>query len=396
MLPEENTPRRQSSLVVLHSMGLWLSQTMTWLYTQITSLPHDVENYAVCDRTDNLEQFPYDRLTSADQDGPAWMWLGERSWKIARFRQKRLLQQRADRHGPQVLHSHFGDRGWANIDFAARNRLKHVVSFYGYDASRLPRHEPEWRDRFARLFATADLFLCEGPFLAETLVQLGCPREKARVHHLGVPVDQIRYENRDREPGEPLRVLIAGSFLEKKGIPNAIEALGMLGRKSDIELTIIGDSNGQERSDNEKQRIIDALDQTGLAANTRMLGYRPHAELMREAYRNHVFLSPSITATDGDSEGGAPVSLIEMAASGILVISSLHCDIPNVIRDGESGLLAEEGDVQGVADKLTWAIENPDQWTRITSCARARVELEFDCRSLATGLADHYRTLADE
>jgi len=75
-----------------------------------------------------------------------------------------------------------------------------------------------------------------------------------------------------------------------------------------------------------------------------MLGFQPHAILFEEAYKNHIFLSPSVTALDGDTEGGAPVTIIEMAATGMPIISTKHCDIPEVIKDGVTGFLANERD----------------------------------------------------
>lgn len=377
-------------LTVAHSMGIWLSQTMTWLYTQIRSLPADVKSFVVADRTSNLDQFPLANLTSADLDNPVWKKLGELSWQVARRRQKALLRREIRKHRPRILHSHFGDRGWANMQIAARFGLRHVVSYYGYDASRLPKLEPEWRDRYAELFQSVDRILCEGPFLAQTIVDLGCPPEKVAVHHLGVPVGEIEFREREWRPGQSLKVLIAGSFLEKKGIPYAIQALGRVRQEATVELTIIGDSNGQPRSDREKEKILKALDTSGLRDQTRLLGYQPHDVLMREAHAHHIFLSPSVVAEDGDSEGGAPVALIEMAATGIPIVSSTHCDIPNVIVDGETGLLCRERDVDHIADRLRWLLGNPDQWRELSRKSRQRIEDQFDCMKLAANLRQHY------
>jgi len=46
---------------------------------------------------------------------------------------------------------------------------------------------------------------------------------------------------------------------------------------------------------------------------------------------------------DGDCEGGAPVSLIEASASGIPVVSTVPCDIPQEVKDGLTGRLLPEG-----------------------------------------------------
>lgn len=356
-------------------------------------MPAHVGNYVVCDRTENLDEFPTDHLISADQDPKPLQFLCARSWRIARRRQSYLLRRQVQSSEAQIIHSHFGDRGWFNIDDANRSGARHVVTFYGYDVSRLPKLQPQWQQRFRELFDTADLFLCEGPFLAQSLIKLGCPPGKIKVHHLGIRLQDISFRPRCWQPGEPLRVLLAGSFVEKKGMPLAINALGRIMRRADLEITIIGDDNGQPRSRQEKIRMLDALRANGLESKTQLLGYQPYAILMQEAARNHVFLSPSVTASDGDSEGGAPVSIIDMAATGMPVVSSTHCDIPEVLQDGISGLLAKEEDIDELAERLHWLLDHPDEWTPMVEAARRRIEAEFDSEKQGQRLAALYEQL---
>lgn len=140
-------------------MPVWLSQTMTWLHTQVRSLPSRIESHIVCDETAHLDQFPVDNLVSADRDSFFWRLASSKSWQIARRRQTWVLQNTIRQRGAWILHSHFGDRGWSNIEIANDTGAKHVVTFYGYDVSLLPQVSPEWRDRYASLFATAHLLL---------------------------------------------------------------------------------------------------------------------------------------------------------------------------------------------------------------------------------------------
>ena len=88
--------------------------------------------------------------------------------------------------------------------------------------------DPAWRDRYRELFEEVTLVLCEGPHLAGRVASLGCPPRKLRVHHLGNPVQQIPFRPRVWEPKAPLKVLMAASFREKKGLPYGSEALGYL------------------------------------------------------------------------------------------------------------------------------------------------------------------------
>ena len=84
-----------------------------------------------------------------------------------------------------------------------------------------------------------------------------------------------------------------------------------------------------------------------------------------------------MTASDGDTEGGAPVTLIELSATGMPIVSTTHCDIPNVVRDGKSGLLAPERDVDGLAERLRWMIENSEKWPAMGKAGRDYVSAEF-------------------
>jgi colanic acid/amylovoran biosynthesis glycosyltransferase len=229
--------------------------------------------------------------------------------------------------------------------------------------------------------------------MAQCVVELGCPEDKVAVHHLGVDLDQIPFQPRTWEPGQPLRVLLSGSFREKKGFPYAIDALGKIKDRVGLEITIVGDAN-DERTQREKQVIIDAIARNSLGDRTRLLGYQPYDILLEEAGRHHVFLSPSVAGSDGDTEGGAPVSIIEMCASGMMVVSTTHCDIPGVVLDGVTGLLAPERDVDGLVERLNWLFANPSEWRGMLVAARKHIETEFDVRKQGLRLADVYRKVA--
>ncbi len=379
---------------VVHSMHLWLSQTMTWLHTQVQHLPPRIDSRIVCDKVDHLDQFPAARLVSPESDGAVLRALSARFWPLARRRNAYLLSKELGLSDARVLHSHFGDRGWANLSVARRHGVRHVVTFYGYDVSRLPQAQPRWRGRYEDMFAAADLFLCEGPFMAQSLVRLGCPQAKVRVHHLGVKLDEIAYEPRSWEPGSPLKVLIAGTFTEKKGIPYALRALARVRHRVPLEIHLIGDADAKADRQAEKAQILRAIDEGELGPQVRLHGYVTHARMHEIARGCHVFLSPSVTAADGDSEGGAPVSIIEMAAAGLPVVSTRHCDIPEVIEDGVGGWLGDERDVESLERHLLWLIEHPGDWQAVTRAARRRIETEFDARSQGQRLAAHYDALA--
>lgn len=383
-------------VTVVHSLPVWLPLTSTWLWSQIKSLPSSVENHVVCEVTAHLNQFPIPNIHALSQ-APRWRYYLDKGLRKAGIRRYLgLLTQVAKKYGASIVHSHWGNVAWCDIGAVQLAGSKHVVTFYGKDVNYFPNADPRWRRRYLDLFNRVDLVLCEGPHMAHCIEALGCPVEKLRVQHLGVECDAIPFRPRQWQPGQPLKVLIAASFREKKGIPYALEALGMFRQEvENLQITIIGDASDDVRSHVEKKNILRILKRRNLESNARLLGYQPYAALLREAYAHHIFMSPSVTASDGDTEGGAPVSLIDFAATGMPIISTVHCDIPEIIDSGKTGLLAKERDVEGLLEHLRWWVAHPEKWYEMLALGRKKIEEEFNAAVQARRLYALYASLLD-
>ena len=198
-----------------------------------------------------------------------------------------------------MLRSHFGNVGWADRGAARALGVPHVVTFYGLDVNQLPATDPQWRGRYRTLFGQVSRVLCEGPHMAEAVMALGCPGEKVRVHHLGVRLETIPFAPLAWTPGEPLRILIAASFREKKGIPDALEAIAQVRAAVPVKVTVLGDAGADAPSQAEKRRILEVADRHGLADVITWAGYQPHAAFLAERERTTFFcrrVSPRATA----------------------------------------------------------------------------------------------------
>ena len=377
---------------VLHHSGVWLPATCTWLYTQVRFLPESITNHVLCEQVANLDRFPIDNLHPVRQHRLRFAW--DRLLRKAGLRTHSGVGVHvARRIRADVVHSHFGQMGWADRELARRASLKHVVTFYGADVHQAARKDPRWHDRYADLFASVDRVLCEGPFMAQSLVDQGCPQDKVTVHPLGVDLTQFPYRFRPWEPSEPLRVLVAGTFREKKGIPDAVNALCRLHEATGINLVLdlVGDATAKPGDAVEKRAIEVALSEARFTVHRH--GFVDHATLNRLVDGCHLMLSPSVTAADGDCEGGAPVTLIEAAAMGVPIVSTRHCDIPNVVLDGQSGWLADERNVDELTECLVQAVSAPQTWETRSKVGRAHVETTFDAVKQGQALAAVYASL---
>lgn len=380
--------------MILHCCAEWLPLTQNWMYTQVHHLQKlGEEVHVVCERLNNTERFRVEGLHSMSTEPKIYQIMSRTLRKIGMTKHLLHTKKNINRLQPAIVHSHFGHYAWEVMDVVKKVGSKHVVTFYGWDVNGLVYENPKWEDRYKDLFNTVDGILCEGPFMAESIERLGCPRELIHVCHLGVEIDEIKFKPRKWEAGTPLRILIAASFREKKGIPVAIRALDMLAGEYDIHLSIIGDAGTDQHSQTEKKRILAEVEKCSFKKNTQFLGYKSHEELLNEAYRHHLFLHPSVTASNGDTEGGAPVVIIEMLASGLPVVASMHCDIPEVVGPEFKSYLSSENSHLNLADMIQGLLNNSKEWDGMLLKTRTYIAEEFNGAVQAKKLINIYSNL---
>jgi colanic acid/amylovoran biosynthesis glycosyltransferase len=152
---------------------------------------------------------------------------------------------------------------------------------------------------------------------------------------------------------------------------------------------VIGDATRERRSQREKRRILRVLGECDLG-RVRLLGFQPRERLLQEARAHHLFVSPSLVAADGDAEGGAPIGLLEMAASGMPVVSTRHCDIPEALGPAYADRLAPERDVPALVALLERWLAGPEQWEEVTRACRRHLEREYELAIQSRRLAALY------
>jgi colanic acid/amylovoran biosynthesis glycosyltransferase len=313
----------------------------------------------------NRDQFPFEPVYSAEDD-PVWRRTVHRVMHKVTGRYGGYAPIIA-REGAGLIHAHFGQEGCRCLSARRRARVPLVTTFYGLDVSVLPRQRV-WRRRFRRLFAEGELFLAEGPCMGDRLVDLGCSPDRVRVQRLGVDVARIPFRSQEARAGGDPVVLMCATFREKKGHVYGLRAFARIrDAHPTARMRVIGD--GPLRSE-----IQAEIDRLNLGDCVDLLGMQPRSVWLEELGQATVLLCPSVTASDGDTEGGAPVVLIEAMAAGVPVVSSRHADIPEVVPDGECGLLFGERDVEGLSEGLQALLEYGPERTRMGRAGRSHVE----------------------
>ncbi|HAC15575.1 MAG TPA: colanic acid biosynthesis glycosyltransferase WcaL [Bacteroidetes bacterium] len=376
-----------------HSHPVWLPNTMTWLYRQISELNSHCDNYIYCEKTENLDVFPIDRLRCFSEY-PTKTKIRDRIIKrIGLSNGLNALVYAMEFDKINLLHSHFGHVGVTGASIAKKLGVPHVVSFYGMDIHKIPKKYPHFAMKYEQMFADTDRVFCEGPFMAKSIIKLGADPDQMCVHPLGIELNKIEFSPREWHPGKALKVLIAASFRPKKGIPLALEALLAVSKHTNLEISIVGDAGYDSDSLREKGRIFDFVTQHEMQNMITFMGFQPHEELFNLAKEHHLFIHPSLHAADGDSEGGIPVTLIEMAATGLPVVSSTHCDIPSLIQDQETGWIAKENDLNDLISTIERAIADVAKWPLITKNSRKHIESNYDALKQSKKLFEEYERI---
>jgi len=286
-----------------------------------------------------------------------------------------------------LIHAHFGDTGWKYIPLSKKLKIPLVVSFYGQDYDFLPSIEPRWKERYKELFRYAALFLTEGNHGKNRLIENGAPPEKVRVNHMGIDVENIPFRVRRLTKDEKLSLVeIASLKREKKGQRILIETARILKDRNMMErihITFIGKGPL-------KQGLVELVQNYMLEQYITFIDYIPYNILHDELLKYHVFVHPSLTTSDGNCEGGAPVVLLDAQATGMPVISTYHCDIPEEVLDKKTGLLVQEGDNAGLADAVQMFLNDPDLFEKFGHAGRKHVEESYSARKQGTKLSEIY------
>ncbi len=362
---------------VLNLVSTFLPLSEHWIYDQAAH----VERYRVVFASRhlrNLKSFPF-----ADLHSVARLSLPSRLWDRSLRRRRGyspFFVKTAKGEGADIIHAHFGRVAAEAVGVAQAVGVPLVSSFYGVDMWKHVDGIPGLRRKYANVFAHGSVFLVEGPAAGAQLGRIGCDPNKIVVHRLGVKVDEIPMYARTLLRGTELRVLMASRFVEKKGLRYGVEAFARVARDHpNIELTIVGKgTSARERRIASDLRSI--ARHHGVAGQIHTKGFVPLAELQSLAYRHHVLLHPSIHAANGDAEGGHPVVMTLLAATGIPVLATRHCDIPEIVKDGKTGWLVNEKDVDGLERILRDIIRDPAVLPDFGKRSRELVVRNYDLR----------------
>lgn len=235
-----------------------------------------------------------------------------------------------------------------------------ICTFHGYDVH---SQKVDYSDLFrqsARLIAVSE-------FIRGKLIDRGAPQAKIAVAPIGIPL-------RPGLPraGEGEHVLFVGRLIPQKGCADLLEALS--GIDDAPTLLVIGD--GPQRVELEH-----------LARNLRVratfAGARDPEYVAQAMAKAIAFCVPA-------RREGLGMVFLEAAAARLPVVSYASGGITEAVIDGDTGLLAPEGDVSALARYLRQLIDDAELSASLGEAGRLRVEAQFDITARTAQLEELY------
>ncbi|MBH8551464.1 glycosyltransferase [Nostocaceae cyanobacterium CENA357] len=213
----------------------------------------------------------------------------------------------------------------------------------------------------------------------------------------GLDLRQLQYSSPAERP--PL-IISVGRLIEKKGLSILIDACAILKQKNyEFQCQIVGTGSLESAL---RQQIQDLE----LQSTVEIVGPRPQNEVFQLMQQAAVFAAPYIIGKDGNRDG-LPTVLLEAMALGTPCVSIDVTGIPELIRNGETGLIVPQHDAKqlampslsetlqrtaGFANALEQVLTDPVLRVKLSAQARQLIESEFDIHRNAAMLRELFHT----
>ena len=259
---------------------------------------------------------------------------------------------------------------WLNPDGVAacglsqRYGIPSIVIAEGSDVNRLPHRYSGWERVCRELNTKASALVFVSRALQNAAAQIGLRGRRSYIIHNGVDADLFRPG--PNGTGSSTKVILSvGRLSSEKGHQVLLEAFARLRFRfgEDIRLVLVGDGLLRDNLIEQSQRL-------GIRPSVEFVGAVHQPELVRYYQECNVMCLPSFME-------GLPCVVAEAMACGKPVVASAVGGVPEIIDDGQTGLLVPSGDVDALSKALLRALER--EWDSQAIRQRVLDHFTWDC-----------------
>jgi glycosyltransferase involved in cell wall biosynthesis len=190
-----------------------------------------------------------------------------------------------------------------------------------------------------------------------------------------------------RDPDDPLLILCVGRAVEKKGHDILLDALGRLPDDLNWRLWHIGGGELRDKLRAQAERL-------GIADRVEWFGALPQGEVIERYRKADLFALASRVGDDGDRDG-LPNVLMEAQSQALACVATNVSAIPELIVDGETGVLIPSEDPAALSAAIVDLAENPERRLFLGRAGEARVRGTFSFTSGVDRLIEKFGVADD-
>src|SRR4029077_18389653 len=270
-------------------------------------------------------------------------------------------------NGVNHVHVHFANRAAHTAVFLKEiSGIPFSVTAHGQDFMKDLGSD----DLLREICAAAEFVAAETDYSRDLLSQR-CPDSAAKIHRVYNGVDLERFPvprscNGNRIP----RIVSVGRLVPFKGFDDLIDACAELARRRiDFVCDIIGDGPLRET-------LEAKVEQLDLAPRVNLLGSLSQGAVLEKLQAADIFALASTTDTQGATDV-FPTVILEAMASARPVVSTRLAGIPELVVDGETGVLVSPVDPTALTEALAQLVCDRELRLRYERAGRTRIEQHF-------------------
>jgi len=283
-----------------------------------------------------------------------------------------------------LIHIHAGNEttgfylGYALRQIISRGKL--IIGIYAPKVHKFPRSFSEAFLKISSRFA--DAIFCLSEFSENNISEAyRISPLRIKVMYAGVDESFFNIEIENKTIKNNFNLLFCGRLngREQKGVDILLNALPLILKKHNVILNIIGSGVRLQEYRALARRL-------GIDKQVRLLGFIEYEKLPKYYKEADLYVLPSRRESFG-------MTFAEAMASGLSVVSTNVTAIPEVVEDGETGILVQPNNPQKFAEAVNYLLDNPERMKLMGLKGRERVKKYFTWEKVAERVIEFYKEI---
>lgn len=290
------------------------------------------------------------------------------------------LIQLLKRIKPEIVNTHFiyANGSYTLLSKKLLNYLL-IVSVHGNDVQQFPHESKICKWVLKKLLNSADFVTGCSASLLNDANQIA-PEIQNKSQPMPNGIDMKEFELKEKYLQTRQYIFSIGRFVHKKGFDILIKAFKQVAdKKQDVDLIIAG--TGEEW-----QKCADLVDELDIKERVKLPGFVEREEVIKLYNGCEFFILPSRREPFG-------ITNLEAMAAGKAVIATEVDGVPEIIINGENGILFEPENINELAQKILWLFENNEIKENMGRYGRLLVEKKYNWQSIADRYIKIYETI---